>query len=236
MKSKDKQLSENPANFVVTIGLDWADQKHDLWIRPKGAKPSHQVIDHTPKSLHEWVATLRNRFPEGKIAVALETSHGAIVYALMVYDFLVLYPINPKALSSYRESFAISGAKDDLSDSELLEDMLSKNLDRLRPLKPQDECTRTLAGLTLKRRQLVDQRTTAVNECHAELKCYYPLAREILEDLTKTVAAEFLLKWPDLASLKKAGKAKMRQFFYRQIAAVQKECWSENVFWKTPGH
>ncbi len=218
MKSNNNPpaLSEAPRSFAATIGLDWADQKHDIWLRPKEGKPNHQIVEHTPEALHEWVAKLRTRFPEGQIAVALETSRGAIVYALMVYDFLVLYPINPKGLSSYREAFKVSGAKDDLSDSRLLEDMLSKNLEHLRPLKPQDQRTRTLAGLTQKRRQLVDQRTATVNESHAELKCYYPLAREILEDLTTTMAAEFLLKWPDLASLKKAGAAKMRKFFYGQ--------------------
>ena len=217
MKSSNNptpEPSETPRSFVATIGLDWADQKHDIWLRPKEGKPDHQIVEHTPEALHEWVAKLRARFPEGQIAVALETSRGAIVYALMVYDFIVLYPINPKCLSSYREAFKVSGAKDDLSDSRLLEDMLSKNLEHLRPLKLQDQRTRTLAGLTQKRRQLVDQRTAIVNESHAELKCYYPLARDILEDLTTTMAAEFLLKWPDLASLKKAGAAKMRTFFY----------------------
>src|SRR6266404_2587251 len=216
MNAIDKHPSENPKNFVATIGLDWADQKHDVWIRPREGKPEHQIIEHTPEALHEWVAKLRTRFPQGQIALALETSRGAVVYALMVYEFIVLYPINPKALCSYREAFKVSGAKDDLTDSRLVEDMLSKNLEQLRPLKPQDEHTRTLAGLTEKRRQLVNHRTGAVNECHAELKCYYPLARNILGDLTTTTAAEFLLKWPDLASLKKAGTAKLRKFFYGQ--------------------
>ena len=216
MNSTDKQAPENPKDFAATIGLDWADEKHDIWLRPKAGPAGHQIIEHTPEALHEWVAQLRARFPEGQIALALETSRGALVYALMVYDFIVLYPINPKSLSSYREAFKVSGAKDDRTDARLLEDMLRQNLEQLRPLNPQDEGTRTLAGLTEKRRHLVDHRTAAVNQCHAELKCYYPLARNILEDLTTTLAATFLLRWPDLASLKKAGAAKMRQFFYAQ--------------------
>jgi transposase len=216
MNSTDHYTPQNPKSFVATIGLDWADQKHDVWLRPQAGPADHQVIEHTPQALHEWVAKLRARFPEGQIALALETSRGALVYALMVYEFLVLYPINPKSLSSYREAFKVSGTKDDRSDARLLEDMLRKNLEQLRPLKPEDQRTRTLAGLTEKRRQLVDQRTAAVNECHAELKCYYPLAREILGDLTTSTAVAFLLKWPDLASLKKAGATQIRKFYYAQ--------------------
>ena len=39
------------------------------------------------------------------------------MHALMQYEFLVLYPVNPKALARYREVFAPSGAKDDPTDA-----------------------------------------------------------------------------------------------------------------------
>ncbi|HYR42041.1 MAG TPA: hypothetical protein VER98_03390, partial [Terriglobia bacterium] len=43
----------------------------------------------------------------------------------MMHDFLVLYPVNPKALARYREAFRTSGAKDDPADSGLLLDLVS---------------------------------------------------------------------------------------------------------------
>jgi transposase len=200
--------------YVATIGLDWADQKHDLWRCPQQGRPEHQIVEQTPEAVHEWAAKLRQRFPTGQIAIAVETTRGTILYALGAYDFIVFYPVNPKALASYREAFKVSGSKDDRTDAQLAEEMVRCHRDRLRPLKPQDAGTRTLLGLTEKRRHLVDGRTAAVNQCHGELKCYYPLARDLLGDLTTTLAADFLLKWPDLAALKKAGAAKMRNFFY----------------------
>jgi len=206
--------SASTNEYAATIGLDWADQKHDFWLCPQNGRPEHQVVEQTPAAIHEWVAKLRQRFPAGQIAVAVETTRGAILYALMAYDFIVFYPVNPKALASYREAFKVSGSKDDVTDAQLAEELVRCHRDRLRPLKPQDAGTRTLLGLTEKRRHLVDSRTVAVNQAHAELKCYYPLARDLLGDLTTTLAADFLLKWPDLAALKKAGAAKMRQFFY----------------------
>ena len=50
-------------SFAATVGLDWADQKHDLWLSPAdGAKPAHLHPAHSPEAIHEWVAKLRERF------------------------------------------------------------------------------------------------------------------------------------------------------------------------------
>ena len=66
MLSASKTITQimNPTtNFAATIGLDWADQKHDLWIRPAdGSKAEHVRLEQTPETLHEWVAKLRERF------------------------------------------------------------------------------------------------------------------------------------------------------------------------------
>ncbi len=70
------------------------------------------------------MAELRQRFPEGLVAIALELGRGPVIAALMHYDFLRLYPINPKSLARYRETFSSSGAKDDPTDAALLLDLL----------------------------------------------------------------------------------------------------------------
>ena len=60
--------------FAATIGLDWADQKHDLWIRPAdGGKAQHLRLEQTPEAIHEWVAKLRERFANRPIALGIET-------------------------------------------------------------------------------------------------------------------------------------------------------------------
>jgi len=57
--------------FAATIGLDWADQKHDLWIQPaEGSKAEHLQLAQTPEALHEWVAKLRERFGGRPVAIA----------------------------------------------------------------------------------------------------------------------------------------------------------------------
>ena len=207
--------NKTATNFAATLGLDWADKKHDLWIQASdGGKPEHRVIDQTPEALHQWVAQMRLRFPNRPIAIAIETTRGAVISALGAYDFIVLFPINPALLCNYRAAFCASGAKDDRTDAMLLEEYLRLHMAKLRPLEPDTELTRKLAALVENRRGLVDDRTRLVNQWHSLLKTYYPLMEVLFEDMTLPLAAHFFLKWPDLASVKKAGPDALRKFFY----------------------
>ena len=203
--------------MALTIGLDWADRKHDLWICPAGqAKAEHRRLDQTPEALHQWVAKLRERFPNQPVAIAIETSRGPVISALMAYDFLVLFPVNPKALKDYRAAFCVSGAKDDRTDAMLLEEWVRLHRDKLNALEPDTELTRKLAGLVENRRHLVDERTRLVNQQQSTLKTYFPLALDLLGDQMNTLlAAEFLVRWPSLAALQKETPTVLRAFFYK---------------------
>jgi transposase len=211
------QNMKTMTDFAATIGLDWADQKHDLWIRPvDGSKSEHLRLEQTPEALHEWVAKMRVRCGNRKLAIAIETSRGPVISALMAYDFIVLFPVNPKALKDYRSAFAVSGAKDDRTDAQLLEELIRLHPDKLRALEPDTELTRKLAGLVENRRRLVNERTRLVNQIHAILKTYYPMAETLLAGQMNTaLAAAFLVRWPDLATLQKTRLEVVRSFFYQ---------------------
>jgi hypothetical protein len=63
---------------VAWIGLDWADQRHEIRLAAAGSTTVESFsVEQKPAALHAWVAQLRARFPQGKIAVALEQSRGA---------------------------------------------------------------------------------------------------------------------------------------------------------------
>jgi transposase len=218
----DKTKTSNPmmnpiTDFAATIGLDWADQKHDLWIQPADGCPAqHLHLDQTPEALHEWVAKLRLRFGNRPVAIGIETSSGPVLSALMAYDFIVFFPINPKALKDYRAAFSVSGAKDDRTDAQLIEEFVRLHRHQLKALQPDTPLTRTLAGLVQSRRHLVDERTRLVNQLHALLKTYYPLAETLLHRQMNTpLAADFLIRWPDLEMLHKTPLKRLRAFFYK---------------------
>jgi len=215
----------NRSEFKATIGLDWADRKHDIWIRPAdGSKPLHRRVEHSPEALHAWVAELRARFPEGRVALGIETSRGPVISLLLAYDFIVIFPINPKAMKSYRDCFAVSGAKSDRPDAFLIEEYIRLHGEKLKPLQPDDTLTRKIGGWSEVRRQLVDERTALINQLQARLKTYYPLAVELLGGQFNTVmAAEFVTLWPDLESLQAADQEKVRSFFYKHNSRSKKK-------------
>ena len=123
--------------LAAYIGLDWGDQRHAVQIQAAAGAPVDQSeLEQRPHVLHGWVAQLRDRFGGRPVGIAIEQRRGAVVHALMQYEFLVLYPVNPKALARYRQAFHPSGAKDDPTDAALLLDLLRKHRDQLRPWRP----------------------------------------------------------------------------------------------------
>lgn len=201
--------------LAALIGIDWADQVHDVSLRARGAETvERRRVVQTPEAIGEWVAELRRRFPDQWVGIAVETSRGPLLHALLDYDFLVLYPVNPRSLQRFRASFTPSGAKDDAPDADLLRELLEKHQERLRPWRPDDAATRALGRLVEARRKTVELRTKLVQQLTAALKEYFP---QVLDwagaDLASDMACAFLLTWPTLEAVQHARPATLRKFY-----------------------
>jgi transposase len=223
-----ESTSGRPTQEVAAyVGIDWADQKHDVILRSAAepGKVEYSRIAHEPDALMEWLGQLQQRFAaKGKIMVCLEQSRGALIYHLMGYEFLELYPINPAQLASFRQTFSPGGAKDDRPDAELICERLYCHRNRLKAWKPDDELTRKLGFLNEGRRKAVDQRTQLANEIKSQLKVYFPLALQVLDnDGSTALAADLLLSWSDLESLQKQSAHKLRKFFYAHHCRQEKK-------------
>jgi transposase len=200
--------------FAAYIGLDWADQHHDICLQEAGSQQTEITrIEHQPETLVAWVTGLRQRFQGQPVAIALEQSRGALIYALMHYDFIVLYPVNTNTLASYREAFTPSGAKDDPSDARLLLEVVCLHRDKLRAWKADDSLTRTIRLLSEHRRKLVDDRTRLTNRLRALLKQYFPQAINWIGNLASLLAVDFLTRWPQLGRLQQAAPEDLRLFY-----------------------
>jgi transposase len=202
--------------LAARIGLDWADQHHDICLQEAGSTRVERLrLPQTPEAIAAWVGALRQRFEGRPVGICLETSRGPLVHALLAHDFVVLYPVNPRTLKRFREAFAPSGAKDDPVDAALLLELLVKHEDRLQRWLPGDEATRALARLVEARRKAVDLRTQLVQQLTAELKGYFPQALAWTgEELHSALATDFLLRWPSLQILQKARPQTLRKFYY----------------------
>lgn len=210
---KDTLVKEQ--QWAACMGLDWGDKEHSIHLRAADGKMEHCTLEQKPDVLHEWVAQLRQRFQGQKVAIAIEQRKGAVIHALMMYDFLVLYPVNPKALARYREAFRTSGAKDDPDDSELLMDMVSKHRDKLRAWIPDTVEARKLQLLCEQRRKMVNLRVAFTNRITSLLKQYFPQALDWVGDIASIQCCDFLMTWSDLASVQRARKETLRKFYHR---------------------
>jgi len=94
-------------------GCDESPSYSERRLYATSGQKTTQVLAHTPQAMAEYFSNLRCRYPGQQIAVGLEQSRGPLLFALLQYDFLVLYPLNPTTLAKYREAFTPSRAKDD---------------------------------------------------------------------------------------------------------------------------
>ena len=173
--------SHSESKFAAFIGIDWADTKHDICLQAADStQREFTVLPHRPADIDVWVATLRKRFRGQPVAICIETSRGALVYALQKYDFIVLFPINPATLAKYRQAFKPSRAKADPTDAQIALEILMNHRDKLKPLRPQSPAIRALTLLLEERRQIVDEQRRITNRMVSNLKQYYPLAHEEL--------------------------------------------------------
>lgn len=202
------------SSFAAQIGLDWADKKHDICLKPKTSdKLEYSVITHSPESIDEWALSLQQRFNNRPIAICLELKVGPVVYALMKYSFITLFPIPPNALAKYRKVFTQSGAKDDPTDAFLQLDYLLKHPESLRPLLPEDPKTRILQRLVEDRRDLVDEKVRLTNWISASLKSYYPQVLQWFSDIDTQLFCDFMLQWSSLEQAQSASADTLSQFF-----------------------
>ncbi len=209
---------KSPTNqsFTAFVGIDWADRKHDVCVRPAGSESREfSIIQHNVDMINDWAQSLIQRFGS-PIAVAVELSKGPIVSALQKFDCFVIYPINPSTLAKYRQAFTPSRAKDDpTTDAEFAVDLLLRHPDRFKPLRPQSMEMRALATLVEQRRTMVDEKNRITNRLRTALKQYYPQVLDWFDHIDTPLFCDFIRQWPTLIQVKRARKNTLETFFHQ---------------------
>ncbi len=201
-------------DYAAFIGMDWSSEKHSIAIEVAGSKELETyTLKQTPEDLHSWLLRLRDKFGGRPVALAIEQSKGAVIHALLGYDFVHVFRVNPKSLADYRRAFSPGGAKDDPTDAEYLVEWVRLHRDRIKPWVPDDVRTRCLQKLTEFRREVVDQRVAFTNQLTQTLKEYFPQALEWAGEIDRVMFCDFLSKWPTLESIQKARSETIRAFY-----------------------
>jgi transposase len=207
-------LNTIPSPDTAYIGIDWADQKHDICLYdPMTQQFEFSVIGSQPEAIASWAEGLRERFKEGAIAICTEQKRGSLIYALCKYDFLVIHPVNPHTVAKYRQAFAPSRAKADPTDARILVELLLKHPDKLQAWQPGSAQLRSLQHLVESRRTLVAEKVRLTNRITAALKSYYPQVLDWFDDKDTQVFCNFLTQYPSLKSAQAASAEDLKQFF-----------------------
>ncbi|MDX2368304.1 MAG: IS110-like element ISCps5 family transposase [Colwellia sp.] len=201
-------------NYSVYVGIDWANDKHDLCIQQANSDiRKFKVIKHSANTINDWIISLHKQY-KGQIAVAVELSKGPIVYALQKYKFVTIHPVNPSMLAQYRKAFSPSGAKDDPTDAELALDLMLNYPKKIKALKMESEPVRKLTYLVEQRRRLVEDRRRFSNRLINTLKQYYPHLLDWFSHRGSGMFCDFITRWPNLQKLKRARADTLRKFFH----------------------
>ena len=202
------------AEAVAYIGIDWSDKKNDICIYDVALKTQEfLILENRPEVIHEWVEQLRQRYAGRRIFIGVEQKRGPLIYILCKYDFLVIYPINPRTVAKYRQAFTPSRAKDDPTDADLLVELLRKHRDKLRVWESGSIEIRKLTQLVESRRCLVEEKVRLTNRITAAMKNYYPQVLEWFEDKDTHVFCDFVERYPTLEAAQAASDDELKLFF-----------------------
>ncbi len=215
-KSSKEPQSPSAEAYAGFIGLDWSNQEHVFCVYDvASAKRSTHTIAQDADALMQFLLELRARFGGRTVLLGLEATRASIVPVLLQHEFLRLILINPRSAKGYREMFRPSGAKNDQLDAYYICEMVRNHSHEFRIWQPHDPQTRQLAASAEKCRALVDLRAQLANSLHSALASSFPQILDLLGcSMTIPIAADFLNRWPNMASAQKAGINRLRSFFY----------------------
>lgn len=200
--------------LAAVAGWDWSNTTHHIVYSRKDSEHTKSVVvDNVPSKIHGFIRQLQKEFKQAPVGVAIENCKGGILNALTDYQFIKVYPINPKCAKNYREAFKASGVKTDKLDASKLHEMLDKHQDQLKEKHKDDPVLLQLEYLVRARRNEVNERTRRIEQLHAVLNRYYPLVRRLFKDFNGAIVADFICRWPTLKDLQKESDEELIKFF-----------------------
>jgi len=207
------------------VGDDWAEDHHDVEVMDQAGKvlAKRRLPEGVAGmgQLHELTGRFLPDDEQGaQVVIGIETDRGPWVTALIAAGYVV-YPVNPKQASRYRERHGVSGAKSDGADAHMLADMVRTDSHQLRPAagdSPEAEAVKVTARM---HKTMIWERTRAVQRLRHQLREYFPAALEAFEDLDAPDTLELLGKAPDPERARKLTRA--------QVSAALKRARRRNI-------
>jgi transposase len=200
---------------MLFVGIDWSDLQLDYLARTAGGQVlATGRVEPKLAGMGDLFSKLEAHAAPSEIAIAVETSHGAWVQALLDRGYAV-YPVNPKCIERFRGALSVAGNKSDRIDCKVLAMMLATLHGQLKPLRPDDPEIVTLRIACQDRVRLVEERTAKINELHAVLKAYYPAFAGLFGNIDSAISLQFLQDFPTQAQMRSLTSRQLRSWLKR---------------------
>lgn len=196
---------------MIFVGDDWAEAHHDVYLCDESGKKL--AARRVPEGiggiavLHELVAVHAD--DPGEVVVGIETDRGLWVQALVETGYVV-YAINPRAASRYRDRHTLSGAKSDSGDAKMLAELVRTDRHNHRQVAGDTAMAEGVKVLARAHQTLIWERTRATNRLRSSLREYFPAALETFDELAHRDALAVLAKASTPTEAAKLTPAKIR--------------------------
>ena len=181
----------------VFVGLDWAENHHDVFVEDDtgkrlGGGRLPEGVEGVAR-FHELVAG----HVEGPadVVVATETDRGLFIGALVAAGYTVL-AVNPMSTSRYRERHSTSGAKSDPGDAKVLADLARTDAHNHRRVAGDSELAEAVKVLARAHQTMIWSRQRQTNQLRSTLREFYPATLDAFDELAGPDALAVLAAAP----------------------------------------
>lgn len=196
--------------MTLTCGVDWAEAHHDVaLVDEHGNLVARARIDTGATGVNALLALIAEH--SGSVEdtpIALETDKNLLVVALAEAGFTV-YPINPRAVSRYRERHGQAGGKSDPGDAAVLAHILRTDRHMHRPLPAVSEQGRAVKTLARQHQEAIWALHQTVSRLRSVLLEFYPQALQAFPNLKHRAATTVLAAAPNPAAAAKLTRARV---------------------------
>jgi hypothetical protein len=180
---------------VIFVGDDWAEAHHDVYVCDEaGARLASRRLPEGVQgiaALHELLAGYAG--DPAEVYIGIETDRGLWVQALVEAGYVV-YAINPKAASRYRDRHTLSGAKSDSGDAKMLAELVRTDRHNHRPVAGDSDLGEGVKILARAHQNLIWDRIRATNRLRSALREYFPASLATFDDLADRDALAVLAR------------------------------------------
>jgi transposase len=200
------------------VGIDWADQKHDIaMVDSQG----NVIVDNftIAKSARGFELLLDIlRAHSGNPAhfkIGIETQHNLLVDFLLDLGYPV-YVLHPGSMKGLRKQYRPSGASDDRFDAFVLAIALLHNRYCWRAIDLGSELVREIRLLARDHFHLTRMRTALLNTLSTAVKMYYPEYLLFFSKFKCKTSLAFLKACPDFEAARQLTFKQLTDFFKEQ--------------------